>query len=89
MNLDYDSVAFCGTPQGEPDAAGYRTYTVSMPFSEITERQNLGKGEQGIDVLFAQPNGLRYRWRTVFDCTRLSPGAEIPLDPAKNFWQGY
>ena len=89
VNQDYDCVAFCATRQGEPDAEGYCTYTLNMPFTEITERQNLGKGEQGIDVLMVQPNGLRYRWRTTFDCTKLAPGAEIPLDATRNMWQGY
>ncbi len=89
VNRDYEAVEFCTTPQGEADAAGYRTYSVSIPLSELTARQNTGTGEQGIDVLLVQPNGLRYRWRTTYDYATLKPGDDIPLDPRKNFWLGY
>lgn len=89
VNRDYEAVEFCTTPQDEADAAGYRTYSVTIPLSELTARQNTGKGEQGIDVLLVQPNGLRYRWRTTYDYTSLQPGDNIPLDPKKNFWLGY
>ena len=45
--------------------------------------------EQGIDVLFTQPNGLRYRWRTTYDSASLKPGDEIPLSKPESMWQGY
>lgn len=89
VNQDYEAVAFCATPEAATDAAGYRTYTLTMPLSELTARQNTGKGEQGIDVLFTQPNGLRYRWRTTYDSASLKPGDEIPLSKPESMWQGY
>ncbi len=89
VNQDYEAVAFCATPEGEADAAGFRTHRIAMPLSELTARQNTGKGEQGIDVLFAQPNGLRYRWRTTYNWETLKPGDFIPLDPQRDFWLGY
>lgn len=89
VNRDYDAVSFCATAQPGEDADGYRTHTVSIPFSEITERQNLGKGEQGLDIIFTQPCGWHYRWRVTFDCTKLAPGSEIPLPPASEMWRGY
>lgn len=89
VNQDYEAVEFCTTPQGETDAEGFCTYAVTIPLSELTARQNTGTGEQGIDVLIVQPNGLRYRWRTTYDSAALKPGDEIPLSKPKSMWQGY
>ena len=83
VNQDYDAVAFCTERVAE------NQYKVTIPLAELTARQNTGKGEQGIDVLFVQPNGNRYRWRTVFDWSQLKPGDSIPMNPAENFWGGY
>lgn len=89
VNQDYEAVEFCSTPQGEADADGFRTYAVTIPLSELTARQNTGSGEQGIDVLLVQPNGLRYRWRTTYNWATLNPGDSIPMDAQMNFWCGY
>jgi hypothetical protein len=89
VNQDYEAVAFCAKPQDAADAEGYRTYSFSMPVSELTERQNAGTGEQGIDVLLTQPNGVRYRWRSTYDSAALKPGDEIPLSKPETMWQGY
>jgi len=83
VNQDYDAVAFCTERVAE------NRYKVTIPLAELSARQNTGKGEQGIDVLFVQPNGNRYRWRTVFDWSQLKPGDSIPMNPAENFWGGY
>lgn len=83
VNQDYDAVAFCTERVAE------NQYKLTIPLAELAARQNTGKGEQGIDVLFVQPNGNRYRWRTVFDWSKLNPGDSIPMNPAENFWGGY
>ena len=89
VNQDYEAVEFCSSPQTEADAEGFRTYSVTIPLSELTARQNTGTGEQGIDLLIVQPNGCRYRWRTTYDYSTLKPGDCIPMDAGKNFWRGY
>lgn len=89
VNQDYEAVAFCAEPQDAADAEGYRTYSFSMPVSELTERQNAVTGEQGIDILLTQPNGVRYRWRSTYDSAALKPGDEIPLSKPETMWQGY
>lgn len=83
VNRDYDAVAFCTERVAE------NQYKVTIPLAELAARQNTGKAEQGIDVLLVQPNGNRYRWRTVFDWSKLKPGDSIPMNPAENFWGGY
>ncbi|MBR3902093.1 MAG: hypothetical protein IKJ29_00370 [Akkermansia sp.] len=83
VNRDYDAVAFCSEQVAE------NQYKVTIPLAELAARQNTGKAEQGIDVLLVQPNGNRYRWRTVFDWSKLKPGDCIPMNPAENFWGGY
>ena len=83
VNQDYDAVAFCT----ESETPG--TYTVTIPLTELADRKNTGKAEQGIDILLVQKNGNRYRWRTTFDWSTLKPGNEISLSKPETMWQGY
>ena len=83
VNQDYDAVAFCAEQTAES------RYRLSIPVAELAARANTGKAEQALDVLLVQPNGSRYRWRTVFDWSKLAPGDSIPMDSTKDFWKGY
>lgn len=87
VNQDYDAVAFCATE--ESNNAGLKRFTLTMPLAELAARQNTGKGEQSIDILLTQPNGNRYRWRTIFDWSKLKQGDAIPMEDPKKMNLGY
>lgn len=86
VNQDYDAIGFPAEMTKTKD--GLSRAKITIPFSEITALNNLGKGEMGIDLLFQKPDGTRYRWTIPFDGTKLEAGTKIPT-PQPQLDSGY